>query len=73
VRPESLQIRNFISGEFVERIGGRHLDNIEAAVWERIACPPVRERLACGRMRPRLRELFDSPNVRQRIPENNFA
>ncbi len=52
---------------------GATLDNIEAAVWERIACPPVRERLACGRMLPRLRELFDSPNVRQRIADNNFA
>src|SRR5438094_4194221 len=31
MRPEPLQIRNFINGEFVEPISGRYLDNIEPA------------------------------------------
>ena len=31
MRTESLQIRNFIDGEFVEPIGARYLDNIEPA------------------------------------------
>src|SRR5438093_4741278 len=31
MRPEPLQIRNFINGEFVEPITGRYLDNIEPA------------------------------------------
>src|SRR5437660_4581112 len=31
MRPEPLQIRNFINGQFVEPISGRYLDNIEPA------------------------------------------
>ena len=31
MRIESLQIRNFINGEFVEPISGRYLDNVEPA------------------------------------------
>src|SRR5205823_14182734 len=31
VRKESLQIQNFIDGQFVEPIGGKYLDNIEPA------------------------------------------
>src|SRR5438094_1636373 len=31
MRPEPLQIRNFINGEFVEPISGKYLDNIEPA------------------------------------------
>src|SRR4030095_9603361 len=31
VRTESVQINNFIDGEFVEPVGGRYLDNIEPA------------------------------------------
>ena len=31
MRTESLQIRNFIGGQFVEPIGGKYLDNIEPA------------------------------------------
>ena len=31
VRRESLQIQNFIDGQFVEPIGGKYLDNIEPA------------------------------------------
>jgi aminomuconate-semialdehyde/2-hydroxymuconate-6-semialdehyde dehydrogenase len=31
VRTESIQIRNFINGRFVEPIGGKYLDNIEPA------------------------------------------
>jgi aminomuconate-semialdehyde/2-hydroxymuconate-6-semialdehyde dehydrogenase len=31
VRTESLQIQNFINGQFIEPVGGRYLDNIEPA------------------------------------------
>jgi aminomuconate-semialdehyde/2-hydroxymuconate-6-semialdehyde dehydrogenase len=31
VRTESLQIRNFIDGQFVEPVGGKYIDNIEPA------------------------------------------
>jgi aminomuconate-semialdehyde/2-hydroxymuconate-6-semialdehyde dehydrogenase len=31
VRTESLQVRNFIDGQFVEPVGGKYLDNIEPA------------------------------------------
>src|SRR5947207_15355569 len=34
MRPEPLQIRNFINGEFVEPISGRYLDNIEPATGQ---------------------------------------
>jgi len=34
VRTESLQIRNFINGEFVEPVSEKYLDNIEPATGE---------------------------------------
>ena len=38
---ETLQIRNFIDGQFVEPVGGRYLDNIEPATGKRIRRSPI--------------------------------
>ncbi|HZE57342.1 MAG TPA: aldehyde dehydrogenase [Chthoniobacterales bacterium] len=40
---ESIKIRNFIDGEFVEPLGGKHLDNIEPATGKPYALVPDSE------------------------------
>ncbi|HSU86246.1 MAG TPA: aldehyde dehydrogenase family protein, partial [Chthoniobacterales bacterium] len=40
MRPEKIQIQNFIDGQFVEPVGGSYLDNIEPATGKPYSLVP---------------------------------